>query len=150
MTNRLRKFLTRSFTLLAATALLAGCSASDQGFPAIADPPPFDYADGDELRSRMHQLAFELQQLDLALASRSDDSPNLQQDVRSSLNDIERIGGLLQSGDLASKHPFLQDDMDRFLDDVRRAQSDAESSQPRYYMAGRISGSCMNCHRSVR
>ncbi|MDG2338137.1 MAG: hypothetical protein P8N94_09140 [Gammaproteobacteria bacterium] len=41
----------------------------------IANPPPFDYIDGEELRSNMHQLAFELQQLDMALLDAYVDRP---------------------------------------------------------------------------
>ena len=52
---------------LIAALTLFGCSANSDSFPQIANPPPFDYIDGEELRSNMHQLAFELQQLDMAL-----------------------------------------------------------------------------------
>ena len=63
------------------------------------------------------------------------------------LDDIERIGQTLQSGDLNSKHPFLLDAMAKFLSDVGRAKWDAEHD--RYYMAGRITGACVSCHKST-
>lgn len=118
----------------------------DGGFPQVADPPPFDFVDGEELRSRMHQLAFALQRLDSDLYIEYDEiSPN-QRSVVGTLRDIERIGESLQDGDLNSKHPFLLDGMRNFLADVSRAQMDAERN--RYYMAGRIAGACVSCHRA--
>jgi hypothetical protein len=97
----------------------------------------------------MHQLAYELQKLDMALADEYDLSPNLQQKVINNLRNIERIAEYLQTGDFSTRHPFLQDDMERFLINVRRAKIDASGDSPRYYMTGRISGGCVSCHRKV-
>lgn len=126
--------------------LLAACDSNGGAFPHVTNPPPFDYADGEELRSRMHQLAFALQRLDGSLVPEYDERPPFQQSVVDNLRDIERIGESLKFGDLNSKHPFLVVDMDRFLADVRRARGDA--SRNRYYMAGRIAGACVSCHTS--
>ncbi len=141
------RLFSRLFVALNFMFLVVACSGAGGGFPQIANPPPFDYVDGEELRSGMHQLAFELQHLDMALASENDASPNLQQRVVSSLEGIERIGGILLTRDLSSTHAFLKDDMTRFLSGVSRALFDAERSPPRYYLAGRVSGACVNCHR---
>lgn len=127
--------------------LLTSCTNGGAGYPQVADAPPFDYVDGAELRSRMHQLAFELQRLDAALDVEYDDQySSIQQSVVDNLRNIERIGEALQSGDLRARHPFLIDEMDIFLADVKRAQWDA--SRNRYYMAGRISVACASCHRA--
>lgn len=126
--------------------LIASCTSDGGGFPQVADAPPFDYVDGEEMRSRMHQLAFALQNLDNSLTTDYEENPPSQDSVVDDLRDIERIAKALQSGELSSKHPFLVDDMNRFLADVSRAQLDAERN--RYYMAGRISGSCVSCHRA--
>ena len=125
---------------------LTSCADNGAGFPQVADAPPFDYVDGEELRSRMHQLAFELQWLDSALVTEYDESPISSQSIVDKLRNIERIGKSLQSGDLSTKHPFLMDGMNSFLADVSRAQWDAERN--RYYMAGRIAGACVICHRA--
>ena len=126
---------------------LTGCTNNEGGFPQVADAPPFDYIDGEELRSRMHQLAFELQRLDSSLAVEYDESSPPQQSVIDNLRNIERIGKALQSGELSTKHPFLLDGMESFLADVSRAEWDA--SRNRYYMAGRVSGACASCHRAT-
>jgi len=150
MVSRVYKKVCRLCVGLIVGLVLVACSNNPNGFPQIASPPPFDYADGDELRSRMHQLAFELQQLDLALMTETDSRPTFQQEIVSNLQDIERIGTSLQTGDLSTRHPFLRDKMAGFLADVSRARRDAAMNPPRLYMAGRVSGGCVNCHQSVR
>jgi outer membrane murein-binding lipoprotein Lpp len=150
MKSQTNKRVLRAAVSLVAVFSLAGCSTNSDYFPQIANPPPFDYVDGEELRSNMHKLAFELQQLDMALVDAYVDRPSFQRQIVDSIKNIERIGGYIQETDLAVRHPFLQDDMDRFLSDVSRARRDAERSVPRYYMAGRISGGCINCHGENR
>ena len=150
MKSQTNKPILRIVVSLIAVFSLAGCNTNSDSFPQIANPPPFDYIDGEELRSGMHQLAFELQQLDMALLDAYVDRPSFQRQIVDSIQNIERIGGYIQETDLAVRHPFLQDDMDRFLSDVNRARMDAERSVPRYYMAGRISGGCINCHSANR
>lgn len=148
MQNRyLRKFYQLPF-LMGVMLTMVACSSGTGGFPRVASPPAFDYADGDELRSGMHQLAFELQKLDLALMSEHDDRPEFRQGVVTSLTNIERIGEFLQDGDISTRHSFLRGGMQRFLADVSRARADASRSRPVYYMAGRVSGSCVSCHRA--
>ncbi len=129
---------------------LASCGASDAGFPPIGKPPAFDYADGDELRSTMHRLAFELKQLDLAMIGEDYRDTMFQQQIVNHLDNIERIGADLRQGDLASRHQFLLGGMTDFLNNVERARMHAESNSPRYFLAGRVSGNCVNCHDTVR
>jgi len=113
-------------------------------------PPGFDIESGQPLNSRMQQLGVALQQLDLTLASQEDQPANLQQQVTTNLQEIERIAGFLQASDISTDHPFLRDDMGEFLADVRAARQAVSVSPPRYYMAGRITGKCINCHRANR
>ena len=150
MKSRTNKPILKAVVSLVAVFALAGCSTDTDSFPQIANPPPFDFADGEDLRSSMHQLAFELQQLDMALLDAYVDRPSFQRQIVDSIQNIERIATYVQETDMAVRHPFLLDDMDRFLGDVRRARMDAERSVPRYYMAGRISGGCINCHSENR
>lgn len=130
--------------------LLASCtSENENAFPQVADPPPFDFEDGVELRSGMHQLAFTLLRLDVALLDEDAEYPVDQDDVVETLRRILQIAENLQAGDLRSKHPYLAADMFRFLSDVDRAIIDATRRSPNYYMAGRISGACVACHRAI-
>jgi len=125
---------------------LAGCETNNGSFPQVANPPAFDYADGEELRTGMHQLAFALQRLDSTLSAEYEESPLFQQSVIDSLSEIERIGKSLRLGDISSKHEFLAEGMDEFLSDVDRAKWYVEKK--RYYMAGRVTGACISCHKA--
>lgn len=128
---------------------LAGCetnNGSNSSFPQVANPPAFDYEDGEELRSGMHELAYALQRLDRALADDYDETTRFQQSVMDSLTRIERIGARLRDGDIRAKHAFLADGMDDFLSDVDLAKQYAE--RQRYYMAARVTGACISCHKA--
>ena len=133
--------------------VLAGCSGANYSGSGVSNatmtevsPPPFDFEDGENLRNNMHRLAYELQKLDRSLDAEFDQTASFQASVVETLKNIERIGENLQAGDLKTKHPFLMGGMDSFLKDVRSAQWYA--SKDHYYMAGRVSGSCVACHRA--
>jgi hypothetical protein len=149
MENYNRTFFTRACLALTTMLVMAACSSGGTtAFPPIASPPPFDYADGEELRSGMHRLAFELQQLDLSLMIANSDQDQGERDqVVTRLDNIQRIGEGLIAGDLSTNHVFLSNDMSRFLSTVNRARMSAENNPPNYYQAGRVSGACVNCHR---
>jgi hypothetical protein len=117
------------------------------GFPQIANPPPFDFIDGANLRSRMHQLAFEVQRLDIALMAGEDNNNFSQPQIVESLRNIERLAGVIRSEELSVRHTFLQDDMSRFISTVSRARMSAEGTPPRYSEANRVTGACVNCHQ---
>ena len=137
----------RCLSVLVASLLcltLTACDANTGAYPQVANPPPFDYADGEELRSRMHQLAFAIQRLDGALLNENDGGAPDQQSVIANLRHIERIGESLQTSDLNSKHPFLVDGMESFLADVRSAKQ--EASRNSYEMVGSIASACDSCH----
>lgn len=130
------------------SVFLVSCSNSGEaGFPQIASPPPFDFIDGEDLRSRMHQLAFELQRLDVALMTGESGDTFEQQQIVQTLQNIERIASLIRENELSVRHTFLSDDMAGFISTVSRARKSAESNPPQFYMAGRVSGACVNCHR---
>lgn len=136
------------FALGLLAALLVSCGNSGgAGFPQIASPPPFDFVDGENLRSRMHQLAFELQRLDMTLMGADSGDMVEQQQVVQSLENIERLASVIRENELSVRHTFLSDDMAGFISTVTRARMSAESNPPQFYMAGRVSGACVNCHR---
>jgi len=113
-------------------------------------PPDFRYVSGQELRSNMDQLAFQLQQLDGALGAATDNQDAQQVQVLRILGNMERIGTELRAGDSGSNHPFLEDHMGDFVSNVTQARVAASLSPPRYYMAGRVAGACVNCHQVNR
>lgn len=136
--------------LFALPALLWACSSPGGGFPQVASPPPFDYADGAELRSGMHRLAYASQRLDSALLMQDARDESVRLSVVNSLRDIQRIAAELERGDLSSTHRWLRSDMQNFESMITRAIREAEGNPPNFAAAGRVTGSCVNCHRSVQ
>lgn len=141
------RMLTRSTFAICTIVVVGACSSGNGGFPQIANPPPFDFVDGAQLRSRMHQLAFEVQRLDMALLSGEENNSFAQDAIVESLRNIERLAGVIREDELSVRHTFLQDDMSRFISTVSRARMSAEGSSPRYADAARVTGACVNCHQ---
>lgn len=142
--------ISRLLLLASCLSLNSACSDFAAAVREITYPPDFKYVSGQELRSDMHWLAFELQQLDLTLTKDYAPATNQQQEVLETLGRLEAIAGRLQAGDAGSNHPFLYDHMSSFVNDISQARNAAALDPPRYYLAGRISGSCVNCHRINR
>ena len=140
----------RSLLLFSTIMLISGCSDFAGAVRTITYPPDFKYVTGQELRSRMEQMAFQLQLLDQALAENNVVRPAQQQQVLGSLGNIRRIASNLQAGEAGSSHPFLQDFMKEFVSDVEQARNTAALDPPSYYFAGRVAGGCVNCHRVNR
>ena len=130
---------------------ISACNNTAALVRRVTYPPDFKYVSGQQLRSRMDQLAFQLQLLDQALATESNTGQQVQQqEVLSILGNIERIGASLQAGEAGSNHPFLQDHMSNFVVDVSQAGIAASLEPPSFYLAGRIAGGCVNCHNVNR
>lgn len=147
MNSATLKKLSRSTFAIFALAAVGACSSGSGGFPQIANPPPFDFVDGAQLRSRMHQLAFEVQRLDMALVAGEESDSFMQPAIVDSLRNIERLAQVIREDELSIRHTFLQDDMARFISTVSRARVSAESRSPRYSEAARVTGACVNCHQ---
>ncbi|MCB1670762.1 MAG: hypothetical protein R3F41_15985 [Gammaproteobacteria bacterium] len=129
---------------------LSACGGAARLIRQATYPPDFNYVSGDELRSSMDQLGYQLQRLDQALAPAETGQDVSQQEVLSVLGDIERIGTNLRAGEGGSNHPFLEDHMNDFVVQVGRARIAARMDPPSYYLAGRVAGGCVNCHRVNR
>jgi hypothetical protein len=89
-------------------------------------------------------------QLTQGVAQSKMDRERQRQQVLAALGNMENIASNLQGGEAGSSHPFLQDFMGNFVNDLGRARITASLNPPRYYFAGRVSGGCVNCHRVNR
>jgi len=145
-------FLLWAIILLGAIAGISGCDDFTAVVRKATYPPDFKYVTGQELRSRMDELAYQLQRLNQALVDNESGQakPDQQQQVLTILSNIERIGSSLQAGEAGSNHPFLQDYMKNFLSIVAQASNGASLNPPSYYFVGRIAGGCISCHRAHR
>jgi hypothetical protein len=140
----------RMLLLVAVMVVISGCTNTAAMIRKATYPPDFKYVSGQELRSKMNELAFQVQVLDQALLANDDDPASRREEVLTTLRNIERIGVGLRAGEGGSNHPYLQDFMSNFVSDVVQAQLAITMSPPRYYLAGRITGGCTNCHKVNR
>ncbi len=130
--------------------LLSACGrGSNESVSTVAPAPDFDYTAGQDLRSGMAQLGMQLALLDRELVENEYNQID-QQLVVSILQEMELIGSGLQATDAGESHHFLQDDMPVFVAAIRNARNSANESPPNYYLAGRVAGACVNCHRVNR
>ena len=145
-------FIIRAILLLPFLFAISGCGDSDIAAMVrkVTYPPDFKYVTGDELRSSMNRLAYQVQLLDNALAGIDSEQFTQLQLILDALRNIEKIGSSLQAGDAGSSHPFLQDYMRDFVSDVGKARDAASLNPPNFYFAGRVSGGCVNCHKVNR
>lgn len=138
--------------LLLLTAILSSSACSDTAalIRQATYPPDFNYVSSAELRSSMDQLGYQLQELDQALMGNDAEQSEQQLQVLTALQNIERISTRLRAGPGGSNHPFLQDFMGDFVMSVGQARNAAAQDPPRYYLAGRVAGGCVNCHKINR
>lgn len=149
--NMHHPLLRRTFLLLPAFMfVLSGCSDVAPVVREFTYPPDFKYVSGQALRSSMDQLAYQLQLLDEALTHDASQPHMQQQQVLRALDNIERVGANLQTSDAGSTHPFLNTYMNDFRSGVRKARDTASTEPPNYYLAGKIAGGCVNCHKVNR
>lgn len=137
-------------SLISAVVAIGGCSDVAPAVRKLTYPPDFQYMSGQELRSGMAELAYQLQLLDRALATGPTEQSAQQQQVVQTLTNIERIGASLQPGEAGSTHGYLKDFMADFRSNVGQARNAASMDPPEYYLAGRVAGGCINCHRVNR
>ena len=133
-------FSVRIMLFLLVVSTVNACGNTAATIRRVTYPPDFTYVSGQQLRSRMDQLAFQLGLLDQALADSNFRIEIQQQEVVGILADIERIGGNLQANEAGSNHPFLQDHMRNFVYDVGQARMSASLDPPSFYLAGRVAG----------
>jgi len=150
--NMLQNILLRNILLLAVVFTISGCADGELTamIRKVTYPPDFKYVTGAELRSNMNKMAYQVQLLDSALIANEATPESQQKKVLDALKKIEKISSSLQAGDAGSTHPFLQDYMPYFVSGVSLARHNASLNPPDYYLAGRITGGCVNCHKVNR
>ena len=142
MKNYQPQLVVRMLLSILVISTVSACDNTAAAIRRVTYPPDFTYVSGQQLRSRMDQLAFQLQLLDQALT----ESEIQQQEVVSILGNIGQIGGNLRANEAGSNHPFLQNQMSSFVSDVGEARIAASLDPPSFYLAGRVAGGCVNCH----
>lgn len=141
--------------ILLSSLILASCSSKfAESVRKVTYPPDFKYIEPGQLRSDMAKLGQNIYFLNQALAADQFDSPTLsatqQERVIVALRNIEKIARRLRASESGSNHPYMQNYMQDFVRQVSEARNAASMDPPRYYLAGKVSGGCTNCHKINR
>ncbi|HPG28216.1 MAG TPA: hypothetical protein PLW10_21465, partial [Myxococcota bacterium] len=113
--------------------------------PVRATPFPADleYLSPDRLRSSMWVLAAEVEQLERLLDRAEElDSAVMQTQVQGALERMRGAARALDRPGRDSQHPVLNENLDRFVERIERAQRAASHTPPNYYPASSLAGSC--------
>jgi len=140
---------------LASSTLLVGCSNQfASSVRKVTYAPDFKYTEQSVLRSDMDKLAQQMGLLELALAKPYGETPDAievqREEVLFALKNMSEIASRLKTGNSGANHPFMDDYMQNFISKVDKARTAASLQQPRYFFAGKVSGSCTSCHKVNR
>ena len=134
--------------------VITGCSGMYSSVRKVTYPQNFKYLEKEDLQTNMGEMAIQVGLLDSALEKTMFSDPENSEAVRGeildALNNINRIASRLQSGSAGSSHPFMEDFMGDFVNEVDKARSAASLAEPRYYFAGKVAGACASCHKVNR
>lgn len=156
-TKRVSEIMLRPKALVALVSLILITSCSSQfaaSMRKVTYAPDFKYTEQSVLRSDMHKLAQQMSFLELALAKPSGEtSPEVEQQreqVLAALGNMGAIANRLKTGSAGANHPFMEDYMQDLVSKIDKARTAASFKQPRYFFAGKVSGSCTGCHKVNR
>ncbi|MCP4472283.1 MAG: hypothetical protein GY815_16660 [Gammaproteobacteria bacterium] len=109
-------------------------------------PRDFVYLEQKQLRSKMALLSLHMRHLDETLLDDSTVSSDQQQRVVGLLNKINAVTAELGGG-VTTNHLVIDDHIDQFKMDVNNAIRNARANPPNYFALGRLTGSCVACHK---
>ncbi len=128
---------------LLCTGLLAACAQIRKA----TYPSDFVYLERKQIRGEMALLSLYLRQLDQILLDGSTVSSEQQRRILAILSKIDASATTLGAGNVRTNHLVIDDHIDQFRNDVYTAIHNASASPPNYFALGRLSGSCVGCHK---
>jgi len=141
----------RSVLLTAATVAVLALSVS--GCDTIRKatyPPDYHYLEKRDVAASMWRLSGSIIRLDQMLADDVEPGPHTRESIIEELRAIEVAARAVSAEGMPTHHLQFDRQMDRFLEDVRRARMHVQHEPPNYFLAGRLAGSCSGCHVLVR
>lgn len=136
-----------SLQLLLLALLSAGLLAGCEQIRKATYPRDFVYLEQKQIRGEMALLSLYLGQIDQILLDGSTVSSEQQQRILAILSKIESSANTLGSENIRTNHLVIDDNIDQFRNDVYTAIHNASADPPNYFALGRLSGSCVGCHK---
>jgi hypothetical protein len=138
-----QRVLLVAFTLAAAAG---GCAALRPRARRPPNPPRFRFVEAGDIRSVMWQLAYHVNELNVALRTPGTEEDPHRAEVVRILTAMEHVTDALRPTAAATNHPLLREHLGQFRRDLALARAGAEANPPSYVMAGYVSGACLVCH----
>ena len=129
-------------TVYLTAMIVAGCSE----VRVRPYPPDIVYLDAQQIESTMMRLSADIWTInDIFDSNEYISSPNRER-IIDLLREMENEAVALGAGTQKTNHLVIDNNIDQFRYDVRAAREAVEAEPPNYYLAGRLSGSCLACH----
>ncbi|MCP4186734.1 MAG: hypothetical protein GY763_03930 [Gammaproteobacteria bacterium] len=138
------------YVLCALLSLIFISTAGCTQFRKLTYPQDFVYLDQSQVQTSMLRMSLAMRRIDETLIGQNQPSSADQQRVIDDLNTIDEITDKLGSGNQVTNHLIIDQHIDQFKREVRNALRTATSEPPSFYAAGRLSASCIGCHRYRR
>ncbi|MCP4433527.1 MAG: hypothetical protein GY806_21325 [Gammaproteobacteria bacterium] len=133
--------------LLASVLLCSSLAAGCAHIRKETYPEDFVYLEREQVTSQMAMLSLYMEQLDKILLDDKTVSSEQQQRVIAILSRIDASADSLGAASIRTNHLVLDAHIDQFKSSVHIAMRDASADPPNYFALGRLSGSCVACHR---
>lgn len=109
-------------------------------------PPDIVYLDDQQIESTMMRLSADIWTINDIFDNNEHISGFNRERIIDLLREMENEAVSLGAGTQKTNHLVIDNNIDQFRYDVRAAREAIEAEPPNYYLAGRLSGSCLACH----
>ncbi|MDJ0956638.1 MAG: hypothetical protein QNI91_07265 [Arenicellales bacterium] len=109
-------------------------------------PPDIVYLDEEQIESTMMRLSADIWTINDIFDNNEHISGFNRERIIDLLREMENEAVSLGAGTQKTNHLVIDNNIDQFRYDVRAAREAVEAEPPNYYLAGRLSGSCLACH----
>lgn len=124
--------------------ILTGCAETEVRMHTY--PTDMVYIEEGEVESAMLRLSRYIWSINDIFDSQEHIAGYNRERIMELLDDIEKEAVTLGAGARQTNHLLIDENIEDFMADVRNARQAVEADPPNYYLAGRLSGSCLACH----
>lgn len=135
------------FQLIVIALIFSGLMSACAQIRKVTYPGDFVYLEPKQVTSEMALLSFYMRQIDEILTDDSSISSEQQARIVSILTSINDSADKLGAGNTETNHLVIDDHIDQFQTDVNLALRNASANPPNYFALGKLSGSCVACHK---
>ena len=134
----------RTLLYFALLPILAGCADTEVKMHTY--PADMVYIDDSEVESAMLRLSQYVWSINDIFDSQEHIAGYNRERIIELLKNMEKEADVLGAGARQTNHLLIDQNIEAFRADVERARQSVEADPPNYYLAGRLSGSCLACH----